>query len=201
MDDGLKSIFKEIYDKNVWGSSESVSGSGSSIKETRVIADILPDLFKEFEITSILDIPCGDFNWMKTVDLANIKYIGCDILEEIISLNKKYEKENVSFKCLDITKDVLPSSDLILVRDCFVHFSYNDIDRAIKNINKSKFKYMLTTSFSGRRYNSDIRTGGWRPLNLMSSPFNMSVIKIITENCPQENGAFSDKSLILIKLS
>jgi len=33
-------------------------------------------LFEELEISSILDIPCGDFNWMKEINLDKYKYIG-----------------------------------------------------------------------------------------------------------------------------
>ena len=35
----------------------------------------------------MLDIPCGDFYWMKEVDLKDIEYIGADIVDELIKKN------------------------------------------------------------------------------------------------------------------
>ena len=56
------------------------------------------------KITSVLDIPCGDFNWMQKVDLSNIEYIGADIVEELIKKNIEiYEgKNNLRFKVLNL---------------------------------------------------------------------------------------------------
>jgi hypothetical protein len=82
-------VFTDIYRNNHWGSSESISGEGSMIEQTQTLIIELGKLFKEKRFSSILDIPCGDFNWMKKVDLENIDYIGADIVEDLIEKNKK----------------------------------------------------------------------------------------------------------------
>jgi hypothetical protein len=36
----------------------------------------------------LLDIPCGDFNWMKLLNLG-VDYIGADIVGELIAENRR----------------------------------------------------------------------------------------------------------------
>ena len=62
-----ENVFDTIYSKNYWASAESCSGMGSQIFTTRKIQKILPILWKRYSIKSFLDIPCGDYNWMKEV--------------------------------------------------------------------------------------------------------------------------------------
>src|ERR1700758_3448541 len=80
----IKDKFTKIYKNNYWLSSESVSGSGSTLKYTRNLREQLPLIVADFGIKSIFDGPCGDFNWMQHV-LPNLKvdYVGGDIVSEI----------------------------------------------------------------------------------------------------------------------
>ena len=89
----LKKIFTEIYESNSWTSSESRSGLGSELISTETIRKELPEVFKKFNIKSVLDIPCGDFNWMSNVDLKEVHYIGADIVENMIEDNKNNFKD------------------------------------------------------------------------------------------------------------
>ena len=140
----LEKIFTEIYEKNMWTDKESRSGTGSSLKKTKSLRKALPQLFKDYSINSILDIPCGDFNWMREVNLKSISYIGADIVEEINQNNiKKYLAENKKFVKMDILKDNLPKVDLIFCRDLFIHLSYEDIFKAVTNIKKSGQNFYL----------------------------------------------------------
>ena len=193
--------FNTIYRNNSWGDPESVSGTGSNMLQTAVIRKELPDIIKSLGAKSILDIPCGDFNWMSTVNIE-IEYIGADIVSDIIEKNnKKYNNDKRKFVSLDITGDDLPKVDIIFCRDCLVHFSFNDIDKAIKNIKRSRSKYLLTTSFTRPAENVDIETGSWRPINLQLAPISLSEpIMLINENCNENNGIYSDKSLGLWKI-
>ncbi|MFQ5439843.1 MAG: hypothetical protein ACE5DL_00095 [Nitrosopumilaceae archaeon] len=195
-----ESIFEEIYQTNRWNDSESRSGPGSNLKNTQLIRKEILKILKEYKINSILDVPCGDFNWMKEVKLDSISYIGADIVEGIILLNnKKYASKNKMFKKLDIVTDSLPTVDLILCRDLFIHLSINEIKNSIKNIKKSNSKYLLTTSFIERRKNEDIKTGSWRPLNLLIAPFNFpKPITTINEGWSEKE--YKDRTLLLWKI-
>ena len=61
----VKETFTEIYTENLWASAESKSGTGSELRNTEVLRQELSVLLKKYKIQSMLDIPCGDFNWMK----------------------------------------------------------------------------------------------------------------------------------------
>lgn len=185
--------------QNYWGDFESFSGPGSSKEQTRIICQVLPKLIEKFAIASIVDVPCGDFNWMNSVDLGDCAYIGCDIVKPMIDANiKKYGSNKRTFKHIDITKDFLPQADIIICRDLLVHFSIEDINLALKNFKRSGAKYLLTTTFTRTRsdLNSAIATGGWRTVNLQRAPFNFPApIMLINEKCTEQNGAYNDKSL------
>ena len=87
--------------------------------------------------------------------------------------NKKFDNlDDVSFEVIDLTKDHLPSTDLLFVRDCLVHLSFENIHNAIKNIKESGSKYLLTTTFPDCKSNYDIKTGSWRKINLLKAPFH-----------------------------
>ncbi len=198
-----EAVFTNIYNNNRWGGTESVSGLGSDIHQTELIIQELPSLFKEYQVESMLDIPCGDFHWMKNMDLSNIEYIGADIVDALIERNtQQYGNGGNRFQKINLINDSLPEVDLLFCRDCLVHLSFKDIWDALYNICASNSEYLLTTTFPGRDNNDDIATGQWRTLNLELSPFMLpKPLKLINEGCTEYEGAFADKALGLWKIS
>ncbi|QDS92579.1 hypothetical protein FF011L_13260 [Roseimaritima multifibrata] len=191
-------VFNDIYRLNSWKSGESISGIGSELSQTQRIIDALPQWFQQLDIKRVVDVPCGDFHWMQHVDLSNVEYIGCDIVEDLIAANQKYASPNVSFLHKNLLSDPLPAADLVFCRDCLVHFSFEHIHQALANIRSSGAKYLLTTSFTEREENTDIVTGRWRPLNLQAAPFHLSEPKaVLVEECTQDGGQYTDKVLAL----
>lgn len=189
-------IFAKIYHTNYWGNEESRSGGGSDMEQTRIVRVRLPLLLKEIGVDSLLDIPCGDFHWMKTLNL-DVNYIGADVVPDIIERNRaEYEGVNRRFECLDLTKDSLPKVGAIFCRDALVHFSISDINKALKNIVESGAEYLITTTFVRRERNIDIITGQWRPVNFSKPPFSFcEPLILINENCTEGDGSWNDKSL------
>ncbi|MEL6924624.1 MAG: class I SAM-dependent methyltransferase, partial [Bacteroidota bacterium] len=198
-----EAVFEKIHQENFWENSDSVSGPGSGLEQTATIRSALPELWKRYDIRSILDIPCGDFFWMKEMDLSNITYTGGDIVSKIIEKNKQeYEREGISFRKMNLILSELPKVDLVLCRDCLVHFSFADIGEAIANLKKSQSTWLLTTHFEENRRNNDIITGDWRPLNLCNRPFHFPEPEaIINEQCTELDGSYSDKSLALWRIA
>ena len=197
----MDKTFEKIYDSNFWGSKESKSGPDSQLKNTENIRKKLPEIFEKYNIKSVLDVPCGDYNWMKNVKKDGIKYIGGDIVPKIIAENnKKYKDDNTQFRKLDITKDKLPKSDMIICRDCFQHLSDENVKKAIENFKNSGSTYLLVTNYPWTLENWDIKDGDFRPLNLCEEPFNFSesCLEKIKESSEQES--YSDKNLCLYKL-
>lgn len=168
----IKETFEEIYRTNHWKNYESVSGPGSTLVYTDPLIPEIQKLIKLYEIRTMIDAPCGDFNWMKKVDLDKVIYLGLDIVPEIIETNqRKYATGAINFAIADITRDTIPKTDLIFIRDCLVHFSYKDIFKTLENVKQSGADYLLTTTFTSPHLNFNISTGDWRPINLQRSPF------------------------------
>jgi len=196
-------VFSKIYAGNKFRGQESVSGPGSGVKETSVVITELPKLFDELGIRTVLDLPCGDFHWMRHADLRSINYIGADIVAELIERNKqKYERESIRFCKLDLIKDKLPNVDLILCRDCLVHLSFKDAFAALHNVCSSASEYFLATTFTRRQRNYDIATGQWHTLNLEAPPFMFPPpLNTINEQATEGGEAYKDKSLGLWRVA
>lgn len=193
----LESSFSKIYHNGGWGDPESLSGGGSNLSQTTKIRQVLPKLFKELEVKTLLDAPCGDFYWMKEINLDLDLYIGLDIVPEIITHNSKYfAASNRIFQVTDITKTALPQADLILCRDCLIHLSFRHCFAALKNFKKSGSRYLLTTTNVNLAENYDIISGSFRPLNLMAKPFNFPPpLKLIEDGCDRETSVDYDRRL------
>lgn len=193
----IEQVFSTIYKENHWGDKESKSGTGSNLKNSQNVVQIFNRIAAQFPVTSVLDVPCGDYYWMKNVDKKTIRYTGADIVQELVDANTRaYGSANVSFQKINLTNDRLPNFDLIFCRDCLVHFSYDDIRRALNSVTVSGSKYFATTTFPNHR-NYDIITGDWRPLNLQAEPFNFpEPLFLENEDCKEdEMGKYKDKSL------
>jgi hypothetical protein len=198
-----KDLFTNYFNNNSWNGKESLSGPGSDYEQTKFLIPELNVLLKRLDIKTILDVPCGDFNWMKMVNLNDITYHGGDIVDKVVALNnKKYKSDNISFSSIDIVNDLLPKYDMIMVRDCLVHLNTEEVFKALQNIKKSKSKYLLTTNFTWKHIenNKEIKTGDWRRINLEEHPYNFKrPEEIIIEGNIQSHDRDKTMSLWLIK--
>lgn len=170
-----KDFFTHVYWDGKQRNLESLSGNGSTLVQTSKIRTALPILLSKFNITSIIDAPCGDLNWMSKI-LIDYKgdYLGIDIVQPLINdLNDRYANERISFKNQDILSVILPSADLLITRDFLFHLSFEDINRFLINFKKSNIKYLLTTShhLDDNFINKNIKTGDFRCIDLFKKPF------------------------------
>ena len=192
-----EAIFTAAYRSNRVSEMESVSGPGSELGRTELIVRALPMVFAELGVSTILDIPCGDCHWMSRVDMKAVNYIGADVVQALVKQNaRRFEGKSMRFLHVNLIVDDLPQVDLVLCRDCLVHFSFSDIFKALRNICRSRSTYLLTTTFPSSVGNQDILTGQWRPLNLEVSPFCLpKPLRIINEGGTGPGATHSDKSL------
>ncbi len=197
-------VFRRIWADNYWGNAESRSGGGSSLTQTADLRVSLAAMLQELKITSMLDLPCGDFHWMKEVAFCpEMSYVGGDIVDELIINNRlSYASDRFQFETLNLKTSDLPQVDLVFCRDCLVHLDINAIQDALCNIKRSKSKLILMTHFTNRRPNQNIETGQWRPINWTQSPYNFpQPLQLIDERCSENDGAFRDKSMALWNVS
>lgn len=164
-------VFERIWKTRRWA-SDGVhrSGTGTSLGYTANLRRELPTVIARYGIKSVFDAPCGDLNWMQTVDLRpGVQYLGGDIVPEIVAANRA-AFPNRQFRHVDITEDPLPDVDLWLCRFCFCHLSYADIAKALRKYLASSVKFVMFTSHPAVE-NTDIETGGFRMLNMRAPPF------------------------------
>lgn len=197
-----KSIFSSYYNTNKWKDSHSRSGEGSNMEVTAALRAALPAIFKDYDIRSVTDVPCGDFFWMKEVDLSSVDYTGGDIVPAMIDDNNRlYQKENIRFRFIDLCEDVPPRADLFICRDALVHMSFKDVEKALRNIKASGSKYLFTTTFTSRTENTDIATGMWRTLNFALPPYNFPTpLLSLDEQYKGQEGRYADKHMALWRL-
>lgn len=162
-------VFDWIHRTNKWGSSESVSGKGSELRRTAAIRRKLPELIRELRVGSILDIPCGDLNWLERIDLP-VEYTGADIVAELVERNRQRYPE-FKFLVLDACKDPLPDAELILMRDFLVHLSFADIRLVTRNLRGCEATYLACTTYPDLDINEDKLTGNHHRLNMQVAPF------------------------------
>ena len=170
--------FSYIYKSKYWkGSGDgSLSGAGSNENTTQKIKHELQNFFNQKKIQSILDIPCGDWKWMSTMDFQHLNYIGCDVVKEMIEDNSKlYARDNVKFMVKSLIDDDLPKADIIIVRDLLVHLDTSDILKCLANIKRNDFKYIAITNYPilKSQYKENILGDKWRAINLSMEPFNL----------------------------
>ncbi|NNC50313.1 MAG: class I SAM-dependent methyltransferase [Flaviramulus sp.] len=177
----------QIYDKKLWGGTEFDFYSGIGSYEPKIITPYLESIiaFLESHNKSLIvcDLGCGDFNVGKHLTRYTKKYIAIDIVEKLINRNKSlYRKDNLEFHCLDISKDELPTSDCIILRQVLQHLSNAEIQNVLKKI--AADKYIILTEhipFDNFIPNKDIISGqGIRlkqnsGVEILKAPFSFKI--------------------------
>ena len=155
----------------------------------------------KYKVEKFVDAACGDFNWMRLViPKLDIKYEGIDIVDKVIEENNlKYSNNKINFLTKDICKDPLPNCDMLMIRDCLFHLSFSDINNLLKNLKKTDYKFLLTTThiLEGNHNNKDIISGDFRLINIFSEPFNFKQNRIL-DRCQDSILNFAPREMVLI---
>ena len=193
----LGARFTRLYETNLWDGAESRSGVGSSLAATERIRAELPPLLRRLGVRRLLDVPCGDFHWMRHVDLGDVEYVGGDIVAGLVAENeRRWGGPGRRFVQVDLTAGPLPPADAVLCRDCLVHLSYANVARALAAVRASGARWLIATTFLDLAENRDVADGDWRPLNLQRPPFSLPApAAVLVEGCTEEGGAYADKAL------
>ena len=173
MESKRKDVFNKIYTNGVWNDGRldiPKSGPGSSITNTKRFIEFFDSFCIKNNIKEVLDIGCGDLNWMPLTKIFNTqKYIGIDIVESLIDSHKlKYPQHK--FSCIDAVTQDIPYAEVICIRDVLFHLLIDDIQAILQKI---KCKYLVVTSCRNRVNNDDLNTYNYHQINLTISPFNM----------------------------
>ena len=173
----LPQVFSSIYENRVWIEERgqlSLSGAGSTADATRSIGVALSRFLKETGCKRLVDIGCGDFSWMRDVE-GDFEYLGIDVVPSLVENNNRiYGSTRRRFVCLDVTSQPIERwGDVAICREVLFHLSLKNAQGLLRHIKKADFRHVLLTNDSSIWFNSDIRDGDFRRINLTKYPFRL----------------------------
>jgi hypothetical protein len=170
----LRDTFTQIYQIGAWNDNNSsipLSGPGSTIENTEQFRCLLDSFCESHDISSIVDIGCGDLTWMPLTNVFKTKkYTGIDIVPFLIEQHQsKYPQH--TFFCKNVVEEDIPASDIIIIRDVLFHLKIEDIHTILK---KLKCKYAFITSCRNTINADTFDKYHFHQINLRVAPFNMT---------------------------
>lgn len=191
-----KQLFTTIYKTNAWGCQETVSGPGATEAKTKVLRQTLLHTLQLLGVRSLVDIGCGDLNWMKLEHFSDvsIRYIGVDIVDDVIRENQNQNCDtNKVFQQMDVLDDPPETADCWFARDFLGQYSFSSIIRFFRKFLESTSKMLALTSIACST-NSDAEDGSYRPLNLSLPPFEFKGVKTLEDDTQW----FRKKTLVFV---
>lgn len=185
---GSLSVFDEIYREGFWGNG---SGGGSSLEASKQYVQFLKKFLKRYQIKRIVDVGCGDWQFMRYVDLTGIDYTGVDAAKTVITANERaFGSANIRFAHFEGNYSVVPPADLLLCKDVLQHLDTESVCSLAKSL-IPRFRYSLVTNDVPKRsllgkmidklkyknllevygLNKEIDNGDYRLLDLRMPPY------------------------------
>lgn len=198
-----KAVMEQIYALNLWGTNNARFYSGCGSHDDNIVVPYV-DAISSFltsldDPITVCDLGCGDFNVGKQLVRYTKHYIAVDIVSDLIVYNSEvYDSENLTFLCLNIAEDELPSADCVMVRQVLQHLSNQEIQQIINKL--TPFKYVIITEHVPKGTfmpNKDIISGqGIRlkkqsGVNLLRAPFHCNPLEyreLLSIDLPNSQG-------------
>jgi len=192
--DKRRLFFHRIFAARDWPADDpsytglKASGPGSTLRNAQNIIAILHSVITYTKsvlhksTVSVLDVPCGDLQWMPYVldARSDVQYTGADIVPDIIAHHRKkfWRLRNAEFMELDVVSTRLNRSfDIVLVRDLLQHLWLTDAVMALQQLSESGSRFLLTTTFPDTTVNVEVdkdALGGRKSsYNLERPPFSL----------------------------
>lgn len=169
------------------GKREFASGPGSSLMAAAQTIALLDETIEHSSIRRILDLGCGDWNWMKETHWyrseSTIEYAGWEASPELVDqLERRFGRPGVSFHLKDIVRETFFPADLLICRDVLFHLPTTLALKVLSKVKKARC-LLLATTFPTQSINADIRAylpienWGFYQINLDIPPFNLAVFR------------------------
>lgn len=215
----VSSKFQDIYTKAKWGAQmqkisdfysngewppkarKSASGRGSYLGyPTQASLQVLRTTIQDYNVTTMIDIPCGDVNWIfDSWETDSLElYIGLDIVEPVIDLNAKRLRHhsNKVFRHWDGAQCPLPmfqmtpdepvrSVDLVHSRDVLQHLPLQRGLQFLCHVIQSEARLLVTTTFPNGRNGNIKQEGRYYKNDLHSAPFDLPNATYCTPSHPR----------------
>lgn len=147
----MEESFTKIYDKKIWGGG---SGTGSKMsRNNQKYIDVLQSVLDGYEIKTVCDVGCGDWEFTQHIDFGDRKYLGIDCVKSVIEANKiKFKRKNVKFEHRVIGDSYIPEGyDIVIIKDVIQHWTDEDIINYFTKIVKNNKLVFCTNGFKFMR--------------------------------------------------
>jgi len=188
--DKIRSFYS--YSKRDYLFAASGSGSGSDLgPATEASLAFLAEVITRFNVTRMLDAPCGEVNWLfHAWETDSLKlYVGVDIVPDTIRMNRlRFQHHtNKYFYLWDFVTCPIPrmadqgeqhmTFDLVHMRHVIQHLPPDKGVQVMRHVARSGAKYLMSTTYiCGQRpcasANKAISDGGMRYNSLAKPPYN-----------------------------
>lgn len=192
----------------------SWDGPGSSLDSTEALRDALSAMLHRLGVKTMLDMACGDWNWMRLVDLGSIEYTGWDVDPGRIARCRyrigigdftAIDRPNVHFEQVNVlTADetMLSEWDLVLARDFFAHLPNAYVLEIVQKLRKGGSQWLLASTYptATNDFVYDPSKYAWNgymehPINLSAEPFNLRIKDMIEEE-PGPGGVLTNQRIL-----
>jgi hypothetical protein len=171
-----EAAFTRIYRTGYWDSPETVSGYGSELRWTHTTRTELASILRRHHIRTVTDAGCGDVNWILHTDGFDQleSYTGLDIVADLVARNEYFHgSDRVRFLHADVTRDEIPTADLVIARDCLAHLPDDGVWAFLRQIAASTSTYLLAACYRTDHQWASGPPGSFRPLDLRMAPFHL----------------------------
>ncbi|MGE3914219.1 MAG: class I SAM-dependent methyltransferase [Hyphomicrobiaceae bacterium] len=166
-------IFDQIYRSKYWTHG---SGPGSIAAFNKPLIAYLDRFLAANRVKRLVDFGCGDFQYMRHVNLAATEYIGLDVVPRILEENRKnFGREGITFEETPDDLTELPGGDLLLLKDVLIHLPNSYIAPLLQHARRT-YRFVLAInneSDDASAYNRDIAVGEFRPVDISLAPFSL----------------------------
>ena len=162
------------------GLPETKCGVGSLLANTEVVRAFLPNLLKRLgemhplcllsRKLFLFDVGCGDWNWMRAVELPDFwVYSGMDDVEHMKTALAHGPSDRL-FLAGDALNDEWPQADVVLCRHVLQHWSDEEIWKFLNRFNESDATFLVATRHVEK---VDKKYGNFREVDLCAEPFGL----------------------------
>jgi hypothetical protein len=169
----MDDVFSRIYSEDSWTHG---SGPGSLPEANKPFIAYLGRFLVANRVTRMVDFGCGDFQYMRYVDLGATQYVGLDVVTQVLESNRKsFGRDGLTFQLTPDDLSELPSGDLLLLKDVLIHLP-NSYAAVLLKHSLQKYRFILAInnkSDNPAAYNRDIAAGEFRPVDISLAPFSL----------------------------
>lgn len=157
-----------------------MSGPGSLAHVNKPFIGFLNDFIVNNRVKSVCDFGCGDWQYMRFVNLSHVEYTGFDVATKVLETNTRtFQRENVKFSRTPTDLAKLPPVDLFLSKDTFMHLPNAYVSEVLAHaVGKCKFLLSVSNRAGQAPVNQDIEAGNFRDIDLRAAPFHKPAIEL-----------------------